>query len=139
MTYVWLVPLVLIGAFALAGVVIYAIETDWHRARFEAYGFQFDSYRTDKSTGFPVVPEGWKWMVDLRDGGTSYEKLVISLVDANGWTKGREDFYTDIDKWHKMALKIKSNKILRRLQSEHVERKSATRYVGTYPPRSLND
>lgn len=128
------VPLVGIGG---AAALIYAVEPDYHRAKFVAHGFHFDSYRIDKGTGFPVVPEGWLWSVYMLDAGGEYERLGIALYDNAGNNHGSRDFYTSIYRRHRLTLRIDANKILRRMRERNRPDLNASKWVGSYPPKSL--
>jgi hypothetical protein len=119
------------------GLVIYSIESDWHRAKFTAYGFRFDSYAIDTHTGFPRLPAGWKWEVYLIEPRGRFERLGIRLLDESGYQHGSENFYTDIYRWHRLHLRTQANKIMRRMRSQHVQTADPSRFVGEYPPKTI--
>jgi len=129
----------LIGLFVLGLILAYIKDSHEARkyAKFTAFGYDWDWYKTDPATGLPPVAPGWSWV--LRPTENEYNS-VFALVDDEGsdtltvkliFSKGDTEHYI------RKTLQAKAVRILESLKTS-METPNIEKFYGSYPPKSLN-
>jgi hypothetical protein len=139
----WLIPLIPVAVFLiLFGTFAYVELWKPRTIAFTYQGFRFSGRKIDRKTGFPALPKGWVWRTTGEDQGTTYEKLILELVDDQGIVRGSEVWYVDVyltsPSATKKALSEGTRKILKYVRRTTVASHDVRKYYGEYPPKNIN-